>query len=212
MNELKTSDSNFPLTPEEKLARIDEASVHFGKFMNTLGFDYEADPNSEDTPVRVAKAIINDLCSGCFDDIPKITAFDNVDGYDGMVCQNNIKLTSLCAHHWMGYTGIAHVSYIPSKEGKIIGLSKLNRIVDHFARRPTVQENLTMKIHEFVDEVCADNNGVAVVIEANHTCCSNRGIRHDSTMRTARMSGAFLDNEDNSRQEFYEFVKLAKKI
>jgi GTP cyclohydrolase I len=106
--------------------------------------------------------------------------------------------------------GYAHVAYLPSKDGKVIGLSKLNRIVDWFARRPQVQENLIMQIHNYIDQICEKNKGVAVMIEANHTCCSNRGIKHDSTMRTARMSGAFLDEDDNSRSEFYKFVEFAK--
>jgi GTP cyclohydrolase I len=106
--------------------------------------------------------------------------------------------------------GVAHVAYIPAANGKVIGLSKLNRIVDWFSRRPQVQENLTMQIHQYIDEVCVKNKGVAVLIEANHTCCSNRGIKHDSTMRTARMSGAFLDEKDNSRAEFYKFVEFAQ--
>ena len=113
-------------------------------------------------------------------------------------------------NHHAAFTGVAHVAYIPSKHGKVIGLSKLNRIVDWFSRRPQVQENLTMQIHQYIDQVCLKNNGVAVMIEAKHTCCSNRGIKHDSTMRTARMSGAFLDNNDNSRSEFYKFIEFAQ--
>jgi GTP cyclohydrolase I len=93
----------------------------------------------------------------------------------------------------------------------VIGLSKLNRIVDWFARRPNLQEALTFGICDYIDKVCEKNNGVAVMLECNHTCCSNRGIKHDSTMRTARMTGAFLDNTDNSRAEFYKFVEFAQK-
>lgn len=210
MTELKNSNSNVVLTEAEMKKRVEAASKHFGKFMNTLGFDYESDPNAIDTPRRVAKAYMYDICQGCFTPPPKITAFDNVDKYDGMVCQNNIKLTSLCAHHWLPFTGYAHVAYIPRADGKVIGLSKLNRIVDWFARRPQVQENLTNQIASFIDSVCENNAGVAVMIEAKHTCCSNRGIKHDSTMRTARMSGAFLENGDSSRAEFYKFIEFAQ--
>lgn len=204
------SNGSVTLTEAEKNKRILNASKHFAKFMSALGFDHENDPNSVDTPRRVAKAIVNDICSGCFTAPPNVTAFDNVDKYDGIVCQNDIEVKSICAHHWLPFTGKAHVAYIPAADGKIVGLSKLNRIVDWFARRPTVQENLTSQIHAFVDEVCVGNNGVAVMIEANHTCCSCRGIKHDSTMRTARMSGAFHDNDDNSRSEFYNFVNRSK--
>ena len=116
----------------------------------------------------------------------------------------------MCSHHHLAFTGMAHVAYIPSKTGKIIGLSKLNRIVDWFARRPQVQENLTTQISQHVDKICERNHGVAVLIECDHTCCSARGIKHASTMRTARMTGAFLDNNDTSRAEFYKFVEFAK--
>lgn len=210
MKELKNSNDNFPLSEEEKEKRIEEAAKHFGNFMNVLGFDFENCINSKDTPRRVAKAYMNDLASGCFTKEPKITAFDNIDKYDGMVCQTNIPLTSMCAHHWLPFTGVAHVAYIPQPDGKIIGLSKLNRIVDWHARRPGVQENLGMTIHDHINKVCENNRGVAVVIEAKHTCCSLRGIKHDSTMRTAKMSGVFLEPENNARTEFYKFVEFAK--
>lgn len=210
MKELKNSNDNFPLTPEEREKRIELASKHFGDFMNVLGFDYETCVNSKDTPRRVAKAYIDDLASGCFTKKPKITAFDNVDGYDGIVAQTNIPFVSMCAHHWLPFTGVAHVAYIPQKDGKIIGLSKLNRIVDWIGRRPSCQENATSMIADMIDEVCTNNRGVAVVVEAKHTCCSLRGIRHDSTMRTAKMTGVFLEKDNNARNEFYKFVEFAK--
>lgn len=190
---------------------INNGAKAYEAYLDALGFDWRNDPNSSDTPRRVAKAFVTDLAMGCYTEPPKVTAFDNVDGYDGIVCQNNIKVVSMCSHHHAPFTGVAHVAYIPSKTGKVIGLSKLNRIVDWFSRRPQVQENLTAQIHDYINMVCVKNNGVAVMIEANHTCCSNRGIKHDSTMRTARMSGAFLDNKDQSRAEFYKFVEFAQQ-
>ena len=207
---LPYANSNKPRTEEERQAIIEQAAKAYETYLDALGFDWRNDPNSADTPRRVAKAFVNDLASGCYSDPPKITAFENVDQYDGMVCQTNIKVVSLCSHHHLAFTGVAHVAYIPSKRGKVIGLSKLNRIVEFFARRPQVQENLTMQISKYVDEVCVSNNGVAVVIEADHTCCSHRGVGHNSTMRTARMTGTFLDNSDQSRSEFYKFVEFAK--
>ncbi len=207
---LKYANHNKPHTNEEKQLIIENAAKAYETYLDALGFDWRNDPNSTDTPMRVAKAFVNDIASGCYSDAPKVTAFDNIDGYDGIVAQTNIKIVSLCSHHHLAWTGVAHVAYIPSKDGKVIGLSKLNRIVDWFARRPQVQENCTMQIHEYIDMVCERNKGVAVLIEANHTCCSNRGIKHDSTMRTARMSGSFL-NEESTRNEFYKFVEFAKK-
>ena len=204
---LPFANGNKPRTDYEKRIMIEEAAEHYGKYMTALGFHWEDDPNSADTPRRVAKAFVNDLAEGCFTDPPKITAFDNVDKYDGLVFQGNIKVNSFCSHHHLPFIGHAHVSYIPGRDGKVIGLSKINRIVEWFARRPQVQENLTMQIQKHMDEVCKGNKGVAVLISANHLCACVRGVKHDSTMKTARMSGAFLDKTDLTRQEFYDFVR-----
>ena len=104
MNDIPFSNSNITLTESEKTKRINKAAEHFGKFMNVMGFDFRNDPNSIDTPRRVSKAIMNDLCSGCFTPAPNITAFDNIDQYDGIVCQNNIKLPNMTivSHRFKG--------------------------------------------------------------------------------------------------------------
>ena len=212
MNEdlLQYANQNRPRTPEEKENIINNAAKAYEGYMDALGFDWRNDPNSSNTPRRVAKAFVNDLAEGCYTEPPKITAFDNIDKYDGIVVQGNIKVHSFCSHHHLPIIGVAHVAYIPGKDGKVIGLSKLNRIVEWFARRPQVQENLTMQIHTHIDKVCDENNGVAVLVEANHMCACVRGVKHDSTMKTARMSGAFLDKTDLTRQEFYNFVRDLK--
>lgn len=189
---------------------IKQAEQAYGQFLEALGFDWKNNPHMEDTPRRVAKAWVHDLARGCFEDEPKITAFENDGQYDGMVCQTNIPVISMCAHHNLPFMGYAHVAYIPSPDGKVIGLSKLNRIVDYISRRPSVQETLNMDIHKFIDKVCTNNKGVAVMVEANHTCCSLRGIKQNSSMRTARMSGAFHETGDGSRIEFYKFVEFAQ--
>ena len=156
--------------------------------------------------MRVAKAFVNDLAEGCYGKGPKITAFDNLDGYDGMVFQGGIKVNSFCSHHHLPFIGVAHTAYIPSKDGKIIGLSKLNRIVEFYSRRPQVQENLTMQIHDHIDKVCEGNLGTAVMIEANHMCACVRGVKHDATMKTSKLSGEFMNYKSHARQEFYNFV------
>jgi|TARA_Y100001938_G_C8038498_1_gene404781 GTP cyclohydrolase I len=204
---LQYANGNLPRTEDEKEAIIEKAAAAYEKYMDALGFDWRNDPNSADTPRRVAKAFVNDLAEGCYSLPPKITAFDNVDKYDGLVFQGNIKVNSFCSHHHLPFIGQAHVSYIPGKDGKVIGLSKINRIVEWFSRRPQVQENLTMQIHNYMNEVCKDNKGVAVLVSANHTCAGLRGVKHDSIMKTARMSGAFLDKTDLTRQEFYDFIR-----
>ena len=204
---LQYANQNRPRSPEEKENIINNAAKAYEGYMDALGFDWRNDPNSSNTPRRVAKAFVNDLAEGCYTEPPKITAFDNIDNYDGIVFQGNIKVHSFCSHHHLPFIGVAHVAYIPGKDGKVIGLSKLNRIVEWFARRPQVQENLTMQIHTHIDKVCDENKGVAVLVEANHMCACIRGVKHDSTMKTARMSGAFLDKTDLTRQEFYNFVR-----
>ena len=205
MELLKYANASIPRSEEEKQKMIIEAAEHYGKYMTALGIDWQNDPNSSDTPMRVAKAFVNDLAQGCYVDAPKITAFDNLDKYDGIVFQGNIDVKSFCSHHHLPFVGYAHVAYIPSTDGKVIGLSKLNRIVEYFARRPQVQENLTMQIHNYINETCIGNKGVAVVVGANHMCACVRGVRHDSTMMTSKMSGAFM-NDAAARNEFYRFV------
>ena len=185
MTKLKHANGNKPLTQEQKEKMIQEASEHYGRYMTALGFDWENDPNSAETPTRVAKAFVNDLAEGVYSKSPKITAFDNVDGYDGIVFQGNIKLHSFCSHHHLPFIGYAHVAYLPTPEGKVIGLSKLNRIVEFYARRPQVQENLTMQIHSHINRVCEQNIGTAVMVEANHMCACVRGVKHDATMKTS---------------------------
>ena len=209
-HKLQFGNDSISLTDEEKSLMIEEAAIHYAEFLKALKFtNFENDPNMCDTPRRVAKSFVNDLYQGCYMTPPKITAFDNVDGYDGIVFQGNITVNSTCSHHALPFIGKAHVAYIPSEHGKVIGLSKLNRIVEFFARRPQVQENLTMQIQSYIDKVCKGNKGVAVMIEANHMCACVRGVKHDSTMMTTKMSGAFL-NSDATRNEFYRFVDKLK--
>jgi GTP cyclohydrolase I len=194
------------LSEQEKLSIIQDAAQAFGKFLDALGVDWKNDPNSSDTPNRVAKAYVNDLWAGRFNPMPAITAFP-ADDYDGIVFEGNIPLTSMCSHHHQAIQGRVHIAYIPGTGGKVIGLSKLNRVVEHFGRRGAIQEQLTVAIHNAVNTVCEDNIGVAVMIEATHNCVSCRGTKHaGASMKTSKLSGSFL-NEDSARAEFYEFVK-----
>ena len=194
------------LSEQEKLTIIQDAAKAFGKFLDALGVDWKNDPNSSDTPNRVAKAYVNDLWAGRFNPMPAITAFP-ADDYDGIVFEGNIPLTSMCSHHHQAIQGRVHIAYIPGPGGKVIGLSKLNRVVEHFGRRGAIQEQLTVAIHNAVNTVCEDNIGVSVMIEATHNCVSCRGTKHaGASMKTSKLSGSFL-NEDSARAEFYEFVK-----
>ena len=197
------------LTEAEKLEIIEKAAAAYANFLEALGCDWENDPNSADTPRRVAKAYVNDLWSGRFDSLSEITAFP-ADGYDGIVQESNIPVTSMCSHHHQAIGGTVSIAYVPRMDGKVVGLSKLNRIVDHFARRGAIQEQLTVAIHNAVDKICEGNKGVAVMMDATHNCVSCRGVRHHgASMQTAKLSGCFL-NEEATRAEFYKNIELAK--
>jgi GTP cyclohydrolase I len=194
------------LSKEEKEAIINEAALAFGNFLTALGVDWQNDPNSADTPRRVAKAYVNDLWAGRFNPAPSITAFPS-DGYDGMVFEGGIPLTSMCSHHHQTIMGSVHVAYIPGEESKVIGLSKLNRVVEHFGRRGAIQEQLTVAIHNAVNTLIENNQGVAVMIEATHNCVQCRGVKHGgASMKTSKLTGAFKD-DPATRNEFYEFVR-----
>jgi GTP cyclohydrolase I len=195
-----------PFTRQEKDKMIEEAAKAFGEFLDALKCDWRNDPNSSDTPRRVAKAYVNDLWSGRYDGTPDITAFPS-DGYDGMVFEGGIPLTSMCSHHHQTIMGRVHVAYIPGTDSKVIGLSKLNRLVEHFGRRGAIQEQLTVAVHNAINTIINDNKGVAVMIEATHNCVQCRGVKHGgASMKTSKLTGAFRD-DDATRAEFYEFVK-----
>lgn len=197
---------NHSLSDELKQAIIDEATMHYGRFLTALGVDWENDPNSSNTPRRVAKAYVNDLWRGRYEQLSAVTSFPS-DGYDGVVFEGGIPITSMCSHHHQTINGLCHIAYIPTLEGRVVGLSKLNRIVEHFSRRGAIQEQLTVAIHNAVDKICEGNIGVAVMIEATHNCVSCRGVKHQgASMKTSKLTGSFL-NEDSARLEFYEFAK-----
>jgi len=209
---LQKANGNMPRTAEEKLQMIDQAAIYYGQFLNALGFDWEKDPHSANTPKRVAKAWINDLIAGSVSAEPVITSFPNDEGYTGLICQTRIPVISMCGHHNLQFLGLAHVAYIPGtgKTDQVIGLSKLNRIVDFYSRRPQVQESLTKQIHDHVDKLCIGNRGVAVVIESQHNCVRCRGLNHESVMKTSQLSQYFYTNEIGTRQEFFSLIENSR--
>jgi GTP cyclohydrolase I len=195
-----------PLMDKERHAMIEAAADAFGKFLDALKCDWRNDPNSNKTPYRVAKAYVNDLWAGRYEAAPDITAFPS-DGYDGMVFEGGIPLTSMCSHHHQTISGRVHVAYIPGPDSKVVGLSKLNRLVEHFGRRGAIQEQLTVAIHNAISLIIDDNKGVAVMIEATHNCVQCRGVKHGgASMKTSKLTGAFKDDAA-TRNEFYEFVR-----
>lgn len=198
----------FPFTDGEKDKMIEEATEAFGQFLDALKCDWRNDPNSMETPRRVAKAYVNDLWKGRYTPFTEITSFPS-DGYDGIIIERNIQLTSMCSHHHQTIRGVVHIGYVAGNEGRVIGLSKLNRIVEHFGRRGAIQEQLTAAIHQAVDKVCEHNKGVIVTIVATHNCVSCRGINHQgAAMVTTKASGVFIDNNNLVRKEFFDSLKI----
>lgn len=200
--------NNFPLNEEDKIKMVEEATEAFGKFLDALKCDWRNDPNSMETPRRVAKAYVYDLWKGRYDNFTEITSFPS-DGYDGVIIERNIPLTSMCSHHHQTIRGVVHIGYIAGEDGRVIGLSKLNRIVEHFGRRGAIQEQLTSAIHQAVDKVCEGNLGVIVTVVATHNCVSCRGIKHSgAAMVTTKASGAFREDTNNARKEFFDSLKI----
>ena len=195
-----------PLTEEEKQSMIEEAALHYGKFLTALKCNWENDPNSMETPRRVAKAYVNDLWRGRYDSLSDVTSFPS-DGYRGIVLEKDIPVVSQCSHHHQTILGKAHIAYIPGEDGRVIGLSKLNRIVEHFSRRGAIQESLTMAIHGALNKVLKNTDGVMAVIQATHNCVSCRGGKHmGASMITSEVSGAFADHKKTAKQEVMHMI------
>ena len=198
----------FPFTEQEKWKMVDEAAEAYGKFLDALGCDWRNDPNSSDTPRRVAKAYVFDLWKGRYEPMSDITSFPS-DGYQGIVLEKDIPLISQCSHHHQTIMGVVHIAYIPGPEGNVVGLSKLNRIVDHFGRRGAIQEQLTMAIHNAIDKICEGNVGVMVMVKATHNCVSCRGVKHQgASMMTSEVSGVFADHTKTAKMEVLEMIKM----
>ncbi|WP_430906322.1 GTP cyclohydrolase I FolE [Maribacter sp. 2-571] len=191
----------FVLTDSEKIERIQE---NIRAVMLTLGLDLE-DDSLKGTPLRVAKMFVNELFGGLHPDRkPKASTFDNKYQYGEMLVEKNITLYSTCEHHLLPIVGRAHVAYISN--GTVVGLSKMNRIVDYYAKRPQVQERLNIQIVKELQEVLGTKD-VACVIDAKHLCVNSRGIRDiESSTVTAEYGGKF--KEDSVRREFLDYINI----
>ena len=189
----------FDTTSEEKKEIIEG---HFFKIMETLGLDME-DDSLKGTPHRVSKMFVNEIFRGLDPkNKPKLSTFSNKYNYNKMLVEKHISVNSTCEHHFLPIVGRAHVAYISS--GNVIGLSKINRIVDYYSRRPQVQERLTIQImNELKNALQTDS--VAVVIEAQHLCVTSRGITdRTSTTVTVEYSGKFC--EEATKAEFLKYI------
>ncbi|MFB1040601.1 MAG: GTP cyclohydrolase I [Polaribacter sp.] len=191
----------FDISDEEKIVKI-EKSVK--DILQTLGMDL-TDDSIQGTPKRVAKAFINEMFMGLNPkNKPKASTFDNNYNYGEMLVEKNIVLYSTCEHHLLPIIGRAHVAYI--SDGKVIGLSKMNRIVEYFSKRPQVQERLTMQIVQAMQEALGTKD-VACVIDAKHLCVNSRGIKDiESSTVTSEFGGKFKEKE--TKKEFLQYLQM----
>jgi len=190
----------FDLSDTEKIEIIEQ---HFEKIMETLGLDL-TDDSLKGTPYRVAKMYVKEIFFGLNpQNRPVASTFNNGYDYSDMVIEKNIQVTSFCEHHFLPFIGKAHVAYI--SKGKVIGLSKINRLVDYFSRRPQVQERLTLQIADALSEAMQTED-VAVFIDSKHLCVSTRGIKDtNSSTITSEFRGAF--KKKKTQQKFIDFIK-----
>ena len=206
-NHIATSAKNplradaFDISDEEKIEKIQESVKDI---LQTLGMDLE-DDSLQGTPKRVAKAFINEMFMGLNPaNKPKASTFNNNYNYGEMLVEKNIVLYSTCEHHLLPIIGRAHVAYISN--GKVIGLSKMNRIVEYFSKRPQVQERLTMQVVQAMQEALGTQD-VACVIDARHLCVNSRGIKDiESSTVTSEFGGKFKEKE--TRKEFLQYLQM----
>jgi GTP cyclohydrolase IA len=188
----------FELSDKDKIEKI---QFHFKEIMETLGLDL-TDDSLKDTPNRVAKMYVNEAFSGLNPtNKPTASLFENKYKYNQMLVEKDISFYSNCEHHFVPIFGKAHVAYISS--GKIIGLSKLNRIVNYYAKRPQVQERLTMQIAYELQDIL-NTEDVAVILDAKHLCVSSRGIKDTSSSTSSYYGGKF--NEEQTKKELMNYI------
>jgi len=192
---------------EEKKKLISEK---FKEIMQVLELDVENDDSLRGTPDRVAKMYVDEIFYGLQEDkFPKIMTQENRFKYDEMLIQVDIPVKSMCEHHFIPVIGVAHVAYIPGD--KLIGLSKINRIVDYYSRRPQVQEKLVVNIMDKLTEILGTEN-IAVTIDAKHYCVYMRGVNQESPVtRTSQLSGNFKNNM-KTKEEYLNAIGRVKWV
>ncbi len=189
----------FDTSDDEKIKNIQH---HFGKIMEELGLDL-SDDSLSGTPYRFAKMYVKELFYGLNpNNKPKLSTFENKYGYKKMLVEQNITIDSACEHHFLPITGHAHIAYIP--KDKVIGLSKINRLVDYYAHRPQVQERLSLQILKDLQNILKTKD-VIVMISAKHLCVSSRGIKHKDSFTTTIEYGGRFENKVY-RDEFLNVI------
>ena len=194
--------TEIALSETERTAMISAAAAKLTELFDVLHIDHRNDHNTRETPYRVARMYVNELLRGRFVEPPVLTEFDNVKSFNQLIVIGPIDIRSTCAHHLMPIYGEACIGVLPAESGKIIGLSKYDRIVDHFCRRLQIQEELVQQIGQFIWDHTKPR-GVAVRIKAVHMCKTHRGIgaSHRNRMITSAYFGAFAD-EPKLKNEF----------
>lgn len=194
----------FEMSDELKIELIEK---HFKEIMNVLGLDL-TDDSLKGTPKRVAKMFINEVFSGLDPkNKPKVKLFENKYKYNEMLVEKDITFFSHCEHHFVPIYGRAHVAYI--SDGHVIGLSKINRIVQYFSNRPQVQERLTMQIGHALTEILGTED-VAVIMDAHHMCVSSRGVKDVNSNTVTSFYGGKFEKDEQSRIEFLQYVSLGQ--
>jgi len=188
--------------------KIDKIEGHFKSIMETMGLDL-SDDSLIDTPKRVAKMYVNEIFWGLdYEAFPKCTTVDNKMKYNEMVCERNVSVQSNCEHHFVVIDGLATVAYVP--KDKVLGLSKINRIVEYFSKRPQIQERLTEQVFHTLQFIL-ETEDVAVMIDAQHYCVKSRGVEDTgSSTVTTRLGGGFK-TDIAARAEFYQIARQGCK-
>ena len=192
----------FVLSEEEKIGKIQE---HVAAILDILGMDL-TDDSLKGTPKRVAKAYVKEIFGGLNPERrPSASTFENKYEYGEMLVEKNITLYSTCEHHLLPIIGKAHIAYISN--GKVVGLSKMNRIVDYYAKRPQVQERLTLQVIEELQRILKTEN-VACIIDAKHLCVNSRGIRDVASSTVTAEYGGVFKTDETLRKEFLSYIQL----
>jgi GTP cyclohydrolase I len=201
---VETPTTNISLDRKDK---INEIEKHFKYIMQVLGLDLDDDSLAE-TPKRVAKMYVNEIFWGLdYEAFPKCTTVDNKMHYNEMVCERNVSVQSNCEHHFVIIDGLATVAYVPKE--KVLGLSKINRIVEYFSKRPQIQERLTEQIFHTLCYIL-ETEDVAVMIDAQHYCVKSRGVEDTgSSTVTVRLGGGFK-TDPAARNEFLSIARMGK--
>lgn len=209
--DLKKYDSNSNIAGYIDSGEMDqlqkEVEEKAEELMRTMVIDVDNDPNAKETAKRLAKMYINEVFAGRYYEKPDVTDFPNAREYDQLYVVGPIDVKSTCSHHWAPFIGHCFVGLYPSEQ--VIGLSKFHRIVDWFARRPQIQEELTMDVADELERI-TQANGVAVLMDTEHFCTKMRGVEaHNGSFVTSAMRGSFR-NDPSLKQEFMSIVEMKK--